>query len=360
MARTQASEADDRPDAAALLGGAETLGRGLRRAREAAGVSLAQLTVQTRVPVRYLTALEQDDFSILPPRVFATGYVRSYALALGLDEHLALERFKRESPDPSVPLQAPAGIAFQDVRRSSPWLAGAAAVLVVAIIGWNVFQRVSLSRAPQPSDIAAIPEAWREETPLGAGNPLTLAPPRAAPADQTVPKLYVTPGLEAQLTGIDPTSPEALAAAAAQPPVQAAFDPAGALYGAPANASQVVIQARESANLVVSLADRRVLFARQLAEGDAWRAPLGLTATIDVSEPQAFDVFMNGEYAGRLETTLTPLARLNTEAQRRAQAVAARAEAARLVAVEREAAAQAARAPAPAITASTPRPPATN
>ena len=81
-----------------------------------------------------------NDFSVLPNRVFSIGYVRAYAGALGLDEQLAVERFKRESPDPSVPLQPPVGVAFEEVKRYSPRLIAAALALVLAVVGWNVFQ----------------------------------------------------------------------------------------------------------------------------------------------------------------------------------------------------------------------------
>ena len=326
---------------------APTLGDGLRIAREHSGRSPAELSSITRVPTRYLTALEQNDFSTLPNRVFSIGYVRAYAGALGLDEQLAVERFKRESPDPHVPLQAPVGVAFEEVRRYSPRLIAAGLALVLAVVGWNVFQRVSLMRAPQPSDLAATPENWT----LGAvpGQPgalLTLSAPRPAPPDQTIPALYITPGLEAELTGLDPTSPEAAAAAAAgAPPVQRAFNPRGAIYGASANASQVVIQARKAASLVVRMADGRVLFARQLAAGDAWRAPAGVAATIDASKWMAFDVYLNGEHGGRLEAQLTPLTQLNSRAEalaRQAAAeAAARTESARLGAVQTQAGIQA-------------------
>ena len=324
---------------------APTLGDGLRIAREQSGRSLAELSSVTRVPARYLTALEQNDFSTLPNRVFSTGYVRAYADALGVDEQLAVERFKRETPDPSVPLQAPVGVAFEDVRRYSPRLIAAGLALVVAVVGWNVFQRVSLMRAPQPSDIATVPESWT----LGAvpGQSLRLSAPQPAPPDQTIPALYVTPGLEAQLTGVDPASAEALAAAAAASPVQRAFNPRGAIYGASASASQVVIQARKAASLVIRMADGRVLFARQLAAGDAWRAPVGLTAMVDASSNFAdFDVYLNGEHGGTLTAEQTPLAQLNVRAQALARQaaveVAARTQAAQVEAQERAATVQSA------------------
>lgn len=337
---------------------APTLGDGLRIAREHTGRSLAELSSITRVPSRYLTALEQNDFSTLPNRVFSIGYVRAYAGALGLDEQLAVERFKRESPDPSVPLQAPVGVAFEEVRRYSPRLIAAGLALVLAVVGWNVFQRVSLMRAPQPSDLTATPESWT----LGAvpGQPvvLTLSAPRPAPPDQTIPAIYITPGLEEALTGLDPASPEAIAAAAAAaPPVQRAFNPRGAIYGASANASHVVLQARKSAYLVVSIGDGTTLFARQLAAGDAWRAPAGVAATLDVSDPTAFDVYLNGEHGGSLEAAKTSLAQLNARAQtlaRQAAAqVAARTEAARAAAVQAQAQIQAAATTQPAVVTAT-------
>ena len=322
---------------------ASTLGDGLRIAREHSGRSLAELSGLTRVPSRYLTVLEQNDFSTLPNRVFSIGYVRAYAGALGLDEQLAVERFKRESPDPSVPLQAPVGVAFEEVRRYSPRLIAAGLALVIAVVGWNVFQRVSLMRAPQPSDLTAIPESWTLGAVPGQARSLSLTAPRPAPPDQTIPALYITPGLEAELTGIDPTSPEAIAAATAgAPPVQRAFNPRGAIYGASANASQVVIQARKAASLVVRMADGRVLFARQLAAGDAWRAPAGVAAVVDVSSHFSdFDVYLNGEHGGTLTAEQTPLSQLNARAQTLARQAAAEV-AARTQAAQAEAQARAA------------------
>ena len=313
----------DWKDLVPSIADAATLGSGLRATREASGRSMAELTVATRVHTRYLIALEEGDFSALPSRVFAIGYVRAYAEALGLDEQLAVERFKRESPDGSVPLQAPVGVAFQDVRRYSPRVIAAIIAVAVAVVGWNVFQRVSLMHAPQPSDIASVPESWSLGDVPGQ-TALNIGAPHPAPPDQTTPALYITPGLEAQLTGIDPTDTQAVAAAAAARamPVQAAFNPRGAIYGAAANASQVVLQARKAAALVVRMGDGRVLFARQMAAGESWRAPAGVTATVDVSDPTAFDDSLNGEHGGGLATVLTPLSQLNSRADQLARQTA--------------------------------------
>lgn len=306
---------------------APSLGAGLRAARLASGRSLGALSIDTRVNTRYLNALEEGDFSALPSRVFAIGYVRAYAGALGLDEQLAVERFKLESPDQAAALQAPVGIAFEDVRRRSKPVLAALAVVGLAVIGWNIFQHLNLRQALQPSDIASVPESWSlGAVPGQTGTPLAISGPNAAPPDQTTPEFYVTPGLEAQLLGAQ--SEEQLAAAAMDnTPVQAAFNPRGAIYGAAAMSSQVVIQAKKPSPLVVRMADGRILFARQLASGEAWRAPMGLVATIDVSDPTAFDVYLNGEHGGALGGLLTPLAQLNARAEVMARQAAAQAAA---------------------------------
>ena len=317
-----------------------TLGAELRGARKASGRSLAELTVDTRVHVRYLTALEEGDFSALPSRVFAIGYVRAYAGALGLDEQSAVERFKRESPDLAAPLQPPVGIAFEDVRRRSQPALIVMGVLAVAVIGWNVFQRINLMQAPRASDIATVPESWsRDAVPGQTGSPVVIAGPTAAPADQTTPALYVTPGLEAALTGVGPQDP---AAALAPVPVQAAFNPRGAVYGAPATASQVVLQARKATSLVVRMADGRVLFARQLAAGEAWRAPLGVSALAEVEDPSAFDLYLNGEHGGALAGIQTPLSQLNARAEAMARQTAAHQAAMQQAATQQAATSQAA------------------
>ena len=144
----------------------------------------------------------------------------------------------------------------------------------------------------------------------------------------------------------------AATAAANNAPVQKAFNPRGAVYGAPATASQVVIQAKKAGALVVRLGDGQALFARQMAAGEAWRAPMGVSATIDVSDPAAFDVYLNGEHGGILPAVLTPLAQLNSRAEQAARQVA-EDQARRVAQAQAVRAAQQAAQPAPPPVAAT-------
>ncbi|HEV2599656.1 helix-turn-helix domain-containing protein [Sphingopyxis sp.] len=58
----------------------------LRLAREAAGLSLADVATRTRITQRHLAAIEKSDFSELPGRTYVTGFARAYARAIDLPE----------------------------------------------------------------------------------------------------------------------------------------------------------------------------------------------------------------------------------------------------------------------------------
>jgi len=62
-----------------------TPGQQLRLAREACGLSLNDVNAETNLSVKYLQALEADDFAALPGLAFARGYARRYAQLVHLD-----------------------------------------------------------------------------------------------------------------------------------------------------------------------------------------------------------------------------------------------------------------------------------
>ena len=60
------------------------LGSELQQAREKKGVSLSEAESATRIKECYLQALEVDDWAALPTQVQARGFLRNYAVYLGL------------------------------------------------------------------------------------------------------------------------------------------------------------------------------------------------------------------------------------------------------------------------------------
>lgn len=84
------------------------LGQELRAAREQRGVSIADVQAETKIRSRYLEAIEQGRFDILPGDVYTKGFLKSYAEFLGLDGHAMVERYKQwqAEKEGAVPGQA--------------------------------------------------------------------------------------------------------------------------------------------------------------------------------------------------------------------------------------------------------------
>ena len=73
----------------------QSIGEKLRLEREARGIALRQISEQTRISIRYLEAIEADDYKRLPGGIFNRSFVRAYAKFVGVDEHAALEDYAR-------------------------------------------------------------------------------------------------------------------------------------------------------------------------------------------------------------------------------------------------------------------------
>ena len=64
----------------------KTAGERLREAREAQGLSLAEIAARTRIPVRQLEAIEASNYAALPSITYSVGFAKAYARAVGADE----------------------------------------------------------------------------------------------------------------------------------------------------------------------------------------------------------------------------------------------------------------------------------
>lgn len=84
------------------------IGRRLVEAREARGLTLDDAERDTRISKRYLQALEQEQFDVIPAPVYARGFLRSYSQYVGLDPQEMLAMFPREDGMPGAPAQRPA------------------------------------------------------------------------------------------------------------------------------------------------------------------------------------------------------------------------------------------------------------
>jgi cytoskeletal protein RodZ len=96
-----------------------TAGQRLAAARNAAGLSLAELSARTKISERHLGALESGDFAALPGRTYVFGFTRTFAKSVGLDPAelaAAMGRdYSRSAPEPDLS----ASVAFaRAIRRA--------------------------------------------------------------------------------------------------------------------------------------------------------------------------------------------------------------------------------------------------
>lgn len=74
----------------------------MRAERESRGISLREISARTRIDVRFLTAIEGEEFGILPGGVFSVSFVRQYAQHVGLDPDAVVEAFNTLTRPPEV------------------------------------------------------------------------------------------------------------------------------------------------------------------------------------------------------------------------------------------------------------------
>lgn len=175
-------------------GKADSFGAWLRRQREIREIPLHEIAEVTKISVRYLEALEQDRFDVLPAPVFAKGFLRQYSRYVGLDPDEVINSYLTVQQDLDEPEEAvPAGGRSQ---RSSVALLAAAVLLVLLVVAALVLygDRVrSESEAPPPiaaPPVAAPPEPRPRTTPVTSASP-TVEEGDVVPAAE-VPPIGIT------------------------------------------------------------------------------------------------------------------------------------------------------------------------
>jgi cytoskeleton protein RodZ len=116
------------------------IGETLREARVRQRVNIEELEQSTKIRAKYLRALENEEFGLLPGPTYVKSFLRTYAEKLGLDAQLLVQEFraKYEEPEP-VEIQ-PIASAPRDARRRPPTPPfGPGAAIVVAGIALLAF-----------------------------------------------------------------------------------------------------------------------------------------------------------------------------------------------------------------------------
>jgi hypothetical protein len=94
-----------KPSAPALTSSIDARRLDLARFRKEAGVSLEDIASETKISLRFLRAIEEEEFDKLPGGIFSTSYLRQYAAAIGFDEAEMLAHYDRKMNPPDSGLK---------------------------------------------------------------------------------------------------------------------------------------------------------------------------------------------------------------------------------------------------------------
>ena len=158
------------------LEGAVGCGERLRQAREAAGLSLADVAGRLHMPVQVVAALEEERWERLGAPVFVRGQLRSYARLLGVDLGELLQQAR------IAPVEPPKLVSHTHtprVRRMAESLGRRAVYVVItavlAVPVWYAFQSKFGDAPPSTASLDVVPDAAS----------VAAAQRAAAPADES-------------------------------------------------------------------------------------------------------------------------------------------------------------------------------
>jgi cytoskeletal protein RodZ len=151
------------------------LGELLKETRQNKEVSLEEVEEELRIRKKYLQALEEEDFSIMPPEVYVKGFLRNYAIYLGLDPEEvralyigeSVEKGKRTRlmgragqivGEETRPRAFPMDMSLTQSRLLAfPFLVMALAILAFSLLGlWAFRQYFPLPAETGPETKAAV------------------------------------------------------------------------------------------------------------------------------------------------------------------------------------------------------------
>src|SRR5690242_21161572 len=83
------------------------IGQSLREARMRARIDVSEIEGKTKIRAKYLRALENEEWGLLPGPTFVKSFLRTYATALGLDGKALVEEYRLHHERPSEGMLEP-------------------------------------------------------------------------------------------------------------------------------------------------------------------------------------------------------------------------------------------------------------
>jgi cytoskeletal protein RodZ len=207
---------------------AASFGEELRLAREARGITLRHISEQTRISVRYLEAIESNDYKRLPGGIFNRSFIKAYAKQIGFDEEEALEgylRTAREQGDPAdeVATTPYKSHVYTDGGTRSPLVTLLLTILILAILSLGVYAVLHWYQRRDVTRNTPQPPAPTNTQAVNAAAPPVSAPTPIVPTNQF--HIEVTARGKRTYIGVQSDASKKTAGIFLDPDTPRAFDP---------------------------------------------------------------------------------------------------------------------------------------
>jgi cytoskeleton protein RodZ len=276
--------------------GAARIGADLRGVRERLGWKLTDVAAGLCIRLPYLEAIERGELSALPGAAYQTGFVRTYAQALGLDPDEILRRFRAEGM--GVATKAELSFLSPVPDRAVPTGAIVLLGVVVVLAAYGLWYRHTETERRLVENVPALPA---ELAPLALPKPVEAPPP--APMQQVAK----TPAPAVQPPPVTPAPALPLPATPAPTESQAAAAPAPPATPAPAPAASQTIMATADSWIEVRDPTGNILLNKTLHAGDSWPVPDTAGLTMTAGNAGATEIAQNGKTGAPLGAAGTVL-----------------------------------------------------
>lgn len=269
-----------------------SFGENLRREREMRGVTLQEISAATKISVRFLLALEEEEFTKLPGGIFTRSFIRAYAKYLGLDEERVLAEYHLVAQArPDVDLSR-LSVTNPEAKRETSRAPIFTLVLAVVLLGggYGIFRYSR--RAAEPARSVPTPAPVPPATPSAAPASEVSAP---APAPESGQPLAETS------TASGPPAAGANAPNVAAPPALARREPATPGIAAAESGLVLQVAATERAWVAVDV-DGKTALQQVLNPGEIHTLQAKESFDVTTGNAQGVVLTLNGE-------TLKPLGR---------------------------------------------------
>jgi len=270
-----------------------TIGALLRETRESYGGDVERIANALRIRAQYLVAIEEGRYDRLPAPVYALGFVRAYAIHLGLDGEEAVRRFKQEASgfEISRDLVFPVPLG----ERGIPHGRILAAAVLLLLAAYGAWYYLSSGGRVRPERVSAVPSALLPP-PAASTNqpapPATAAPMPAPTAMEPASQLTPPPAGASPPDGKDvapvlkPPTGMGRPQTSIAPPTQTAALPSGDngasvtpgpgdlhVFGVTDGPVRIVIRAEQDCWIKVHDRNGTAVFQRLMKPGDVYRVP---------------------------------------------------------------------------------------